>query len=74
MPAFVYDGILVGLTQNAVMRNGMVASLVVFLAATYLLKAPFGNVGLWLGMHLWFIARGGFYWWAIRRRRAVLFA
>jgi multidrug resistance protein, MATE family len=74
MPAFVYDGILIGLTQNAAMRNGMLASLVVFLVAALLLKIPFGNLGLWLALHLWFIARGGFYCWSLERRRAALFA
>ncbi len=74
MPAFVYDGILVGLTQNAMMRNGMVASLLVFLVAALLLKMPLGNLGLWLALHLWFIARGGFYWWGLERKRAGLFA
>ena len=74
MPAFVYDGILIGLTQNVAMRNGMVASLVVFLAAALLLKIPFGNLGLWLSLHLWFVARGSFYWWSLERRRGALFA
>ena len=74
MPAFVYDGILIGLTQNVVMRNGMVASLVVFLIAALVLKMPLGNLGLWLSLHLWFLARGGFYWAALERRRGTMFA
>jgi Na+-driven multidrug efflux pump len=74
MPAILYDGLLIGLTQNAVMRNGMVASLVVFLVAALVLKMPLGNLGLWLSLHLWFIARGGFYWWSLERRRGALFA
>lgn len=74
MPAFVYDGILIGLTQNAAMRNGMVASLGVFLVAALVLKLPLGNLGLWLALHLWFLARGGFYWWSLERRRSALFA
>lgn len=74
MPAFVYDGILIGLTQNAVMRNVMIVSLGLFLVAALVLKMPFGNLGLWLSLHLWFIARGGLYWWALDRRRAAIFA
>jgi MATE family multidrug resistance protein len=74
MPAFVYDGILIGLTQNVLMRNGMVASLAVFLVAALVLKIPFGNLGLWLSLHVWFVARGAFYWWSLERRRAALFA
>ena len=73
MPAFVYDGILVGATLNAVMRNGMVMSLFVFLGAALAFQPIFGNAGLWLALHAWFLARGVFYWWALRRRRAGLF-
>jgi MATE family multidrug resistance protein len=73
MPAFVYDGVLIGLTQNVIMRNGMVAALLVFLVTAYLLKMPLGNLGLWLGLHLFFVARGAFYWWGLERRRAGLF-
>ena len=74
MPAILYDGLLIGLTQNVLMRNGMVASLVVFMVAALVLKMPLGNLGLWLSLHLWFVARGAFYWWSLERRRATLFA
>lgn len=74
MPAFVYDGILIGTTLNVVMRNGMVVSLIVFLAAAFLLEPAFGNTGLWVALHVWFLARGGIYWWALERRRVSLFA
>jgi putative MATE family efflux protein len=73
MPAFVFDGILVGTTLNTVMRDGMVISLVVFLAAALILQPLFGNLGLWGAMHVWFIARGGIYWWALERKKAGLF-
>ncbi|WP_108395943.1 MATE family efflux transporter [Devosia submarina] len=73
MPAFVYDGILIGTTLNATMRNGMVLSLLVFLAAALVLQPSFGNLGLWAALHCWFIARGAIYWWALERRRAGLF-
>jgi putative MATE family efflux protein len=74
MPAIVYDGILIGLTQNVLMRNGMLASFAVFIVAALMLKMPMGNLGLWLALHIWFIARGAFYWWSLERRRASLFA
>jgi putative MATE family efflux protein len=74
MPAFVFDGILIGLTQNAMMRNGMVASLVVFLAAAMVLQPMLGNLGLWVALHIWFAARGIYYWVALERKRAGLFA
>ena len=73
MPAFVFDGIMVGATLNVVMRNGMVVSLVVFLAAIFTLQPLFGNWGLWGALHCWFIARGLIYWFALERRKAGLF-
>jgi Na+-driven multidrug efflux pump len=73
MPAFVYDGILIGTTLNTTMRNGMVLSLLVFLAAALVLQPALGNWGLWAALHCWFIARGAIYWWALERRRAGLF-
>ncbi len=74
MPAFLYDGILIGLTQNAMMRNGMVASLLVFLLAALWLRGPLGNLGLWLALHIWFVSRGAYYWVSLERRRRALFA
>jgi len=73
MPAFVYDGILIGTTQNVVMRNGMIASLVVFVGVALLLR-DWGNWGLWAAMHSWFLARGAIYWWALERKKAGLFS
>ena len=74
MPAFVYDGILVGATLNVVMRNGMVAALALFLVAAIVLQGALGNTGLWIAIHLFFLARAGFYWWALEGKRAGLFA
>jgi len=74
MPAFVFDGIFIGVTLNVAMRNGMLASLVVFLAAALLLQPLWGNTGLWAALHVWFLARGAILWWALERRRPGLFA
>jgi putative MATE family efflux protein len=73
MPSFLYDGILTGVTLNTVMRNGMVLSLVVFLAAAFVLQPLFGNAGLWVALHLWYIARASVYFVALERRKAGLF-
>lgn len=73
MPAFVFDGILVGTTLSTILRNGMVVSLVVFLTAALALQPLLGNWGLWAALHCWFVARGGIYWWALERRKAGLF-
>jgi MATE family multidrug resistance protein len=74
MPAFVYDGILTGATLNVDMRNGMLASMLVFLAVVLVATPVLGNYGLWLALHLWLLARGGIYWLALERRKPVLFA
>jgi Na+-driven multidrug efflux pump len=74
MPAFLYDGILIGVTQNVVMRNGMLAALAVFLAAAFVLQSSLGNTGLWIAIHVFFVARAAYYWIALERRRALLFA
>jgi putative MATE family efflux protein len=73
MPAFLYDGILTGVTLNVVMRNGMVISLVLFLAAAFVLQPLMGNAGLWIALHLWFIGRAAIYWWSLERKKAGLF-
>jgi len=74
MPAFLFDGILIGLTLNVTMRNGMVLSLAVFMGAALLLQPALGNLGLWLSLHLWFMARGAYYFIALNRKRSSLFA
>ena len=74
MPAFVYDGILTGVTLNVVMRNGMLLALALFLVTALLLQGPLGNLGLWIALHVFFLARGVIYWWALERRKAGLFS
>jgi Na+-driven multidrug efflux pump len=74
MPGFIYDGILIGLTLNVMMRNGMLVSLAVFLVAAFTLQPVWGNTGLWVALHLWFVARAIYYWVALERQKAKLFA
>lgn len=58
-PAFLWDGIFIGATASRPMRNTMiVASLLVYLPAYYLLSPSMGNHGLWLALMLFMIARG----------------
>ena len=73
MPAFVFDGMLVGATLNVPMRNGMLVALAVFLAAAVVLQKLVGNTGLWLAMHAFFVARAAVYWRALESRRVGLF-
>ena len=57
--AFIWDGIFIGCTATAAMRNTMiVATLLVFLPLNYLLTGPMGNHGLWLALMVFMAARG----------------
>ena len=55
--AFAYDGIYVGATWTRDMRNLMIVSLAIYLAAWWLLR-PYGNAGLWIAILIYFGARG----------------
>ncbi len=56
--SFQLDGIFIGATRGAEMRNGMIVSLAVFIAAEQLLTETMGNQGLWLAFTLFMAARG----------------
>ena len=56
--AFAFDGIYIGATWARDMRNLMLASLAIFLAAWFALR-PFGNAGLWGALLVHYAARGG---------------
>ncbi len=56
--AFAFDGIYIGATWARDMRNLMLASLVIFLAAWLALRS-FGNAGLWGALLVHYAARGG---------------
>ncbi len=55
--SFQLDGIFVGTTRSAEMRNAMIASLAVYLAACWLLIPALGNHGLWLSFMVFMVAR-----------------
>ena len=56
--AWMLDGIFIGATRTADMRNMMILSAVGYFAAVIPLMAAFGNHGLWLGLLLSFALRG----------------
>jgi putative MATE family efflux protein len=74
MPAFVLDGTLTGATLNNTMRNGMVFAFALFLAAAWILHPLLDNTGLWLSLHVFFVARTAYFWIALERRKHALFA
>jgi MATE family multidrug resistance protein len=56
--AFQLDGIFIGATRSADMRNGMLIALAIFLLAWWGLR-PFGNHGLWGALYVHYVARVG---------------
>lgn len=56
--AFQLDGIFIGATRSVEMRNAMLASFAIFVAAWWLL-APLGNAGLWAALYVHYFARIG---------------
>ena len=57
--AFLWDGIYIGATAAKEIRNTMIiASLLVFLPAWYILMPLYGNHGLWIAFLLFMVARG----------------
>jgi MATE family multidrug resistance protein len=69
--AFQLDGIFIGATRSADMRNAMLLALVIFLAGWWALR-PLGNHGLWAALYVSYLARlGTLLWYYPRLVRAV---
>lgn len=56
--AFQMDGVFIGATWSTDMRNMMLLSLGVFVAAMFVLTGLLGNHGLWAALHIFLIVRG----------------
>ena len=56
--AFQMDGVFIGATWTADMRNMMLLSLAAFWLAWWLATPPWGNHGLWLAMEVFLAIRG----------------
>lgn len=52
------DGIFIGATRSADMRNMMALATAIYLFAVWALAPSLGNHGLWLALHISFAARG----------------
>ena len=55
---FQFDGIFTGAMATRDMRNMMIVSLAIFMAAWWVLEARYGNHGLWAALNIFFVARG----------------
>ncbi|SDY91686.1 multidrug resistance protein, MATE family [Jannaschia faecimaris] len=56
--AFMLDGVFIGATRTRDMRNMMIVSFVVYLAALAVLVPWLGNHGLWAALMVSFVVRG----------------
>jgi MATE family multidrug resistance protein len=65
--AFQMDGIFIGATWSRDMRNMMLVSVVVYLAAWASLTPLFGNHGLWAALLIFLGARSVAFHWRMRR-------
>lgn len=55
--SFLLDGIFIGATRTRDMRNMMVVSTGIYIAAVLVLMPAFGNHGLWMAILISFVAR-----------------
>ncbi len=55
--SFLLDGIFIGATQTASMRNGMLISLALFLGAAAIAVPALGNTGIWVAYFVLLISR-----------------
>ncbi|NSX54436.1 MATE family efflux transporter [Parasulfitobacter algicola] len=56
--AWMLDGIFIGATRTADMRNMMIITTVIYFASAIVLTSWYGNHGLWIALLISFIARG----------------
>lgn len=68
-PAFIYDGIFIGMTAVRAMRDAVLIATVLYLAGTWILQAFFpGEEALWIAFMSFFFFRGVLQWWMFRRK------
>jgi len=65
------DGILIGATRTAVMRNSVFVSTVVFFAAYYGLRGIAGNNALWFAFTAFLVMRGVLQYYMTNRLRII---
>ena len=57
--AYQFDGIFIGATEGALMRNAMVLSAGIFFPLSYAMTESLGNHGLWAAVWVWMALRAG---------------
>ncbi|WP_064711706.1 MATE family efflux transporter [Rhizobium bangladeshense] len=71
--AFLMDGVFIGATWSADMRNRMLMSFAGYLLMLAIFVPLFGNHGLWLGMNAFLLFRGFFLAMLVRPRADQIF-
>ncbi|MBZ0218515.1 MAG: hypothetical protein K8F25_18305, partial [Fimbriimonadaceae bacterium] len=71
--AFQMDGVFLGATWSQDIRNMMLASLVIYLVASWLFVPVLGNHGLWLALNIFLGVRGLTLYWRYPRRANATF-
>jgi Na+-driven multidrug efflux pump len=56
--AFQMDGVFIGATWSRDMRNMMLLSLALFIGLSVVLTQIWGNLGLWISLNVFLMARG----------------
>ena len=72
--AYQMDGVFIGATWSADMRNMMLLSLAAYLAVWWLLAGFLGITGLWIALFVFLGMRGGTLLWVCLRRIGPAFA
>jgi len=55
--AWIFDGIFIGATRGAMLRNSAIASVLIYLAADFILSPLYANDGVWMAFLVYYIAR-----------------
>lgn len=58
-PSWQLDGLMIGATRGTLMRNAMIAALLIYLALDWVLRGLWGAHGLWLAFLAYYLARAG---------------
>ncbi|MFI3315101.1 MAG: MATE family efflux transporter, partial [Rikenellaceae bacterium] len=66
--AFLYDGILVGATESAIMRNVMFIATSLFFVLYYCLHNHLENSALWISFLVYLLLRGVLQMWLYARK------
>ena len=57
--AWIFDGIFIGATRGAMLRNAGIAAVAIYLVADLILSPLYANHGVWLAFLVFYIARAG---------------